>query len=207
MALSPDLLPITASAVGIVERRWRLTGRRRRHTRHGTRRRRPVGHGHDAAPAADRSHRCRTRPVRQRPRLGTHRARSRFGPRFAVAAGVAGMLAYETAGSAAVGVAAADQDGLRRRLNGPSAPADTLRGPPATEDVVTAARGDLVATVPEGEVQLGAGARPLRRRPRPRLPASSGSTVNRSATRTIQALSVAPRSCTPPRRTASNAHG
>lgn len=104
MALSPDLLPIAASAVGIVERRWRLT-------------RRAIVTLITGLVVASLTATVTTLLLRLTGRidarldlsdnvLGT--AFTELGPGsvlVAISAGVAGMLAYETTGSAAVGVA------------------------------------------------------------------------------------------------------
>jgi uncharacterized hydrophobic protein (TIGR00271 family) len=104
MALSPDLLPISASAVGIVERRWRLA-------------RRAIFTLITGLTVAALSAAASTLLLRVTGRIDAHLdlTDNVLGPTFtelgpgsvlvAVAAGVAGMLAYETAGSAAVGVA------------------------------------------------------------------------------------------------------
>jgi uncharacterized hydrophobic protein (TIGR00271 family) len=104
MALSPDLLPISATAVGLVERRYRLALRAMLTL--------VLGLG-VAAVAAVGS----TFLLRATGRIGADLALSgtalgtsltEVGPGsvlVALAAGMAGMLAYETAGSAAVGVA------------------------------------------------------------------------------------------------------
>ncbi|HEY5876874.1 MAG TPA: DUF389 domain-containing protein [Ilumatobacteraceae bacterium] len=104
MAISPDLLPITASAVGLVEREWRLAARAGRSL---------VGGLSTSAVAA-----CVAILIlRATDRLGDDIALSEsvlgeslttLGPGtalVAIAAGVAGMLAYERLGGAAVGVA------------------------------------------------------------------------------------------------------
>ena len=104
MALSPDLLPISATAVGLVERRYGLAVRAMLTL--------VLGLG-VAAVAAVGS----TLLLRVTGRIGADLALSgtalgtsltEVGPGsllVALAAGMAGMLAYETAGSAAVGVA------------------------------------------------------------------------------------------------------
>jgi uncharacterized hydrophobic protein (TIGR00271 family) len=104
MALSPDLLPISASAVGIVERRWRLA-------------RRAIVTLIAGLTVAALSGALATLLLRITGRIDAHLdlTDNVLGPTFtelgpgsllvAVSAGVAGMLAYETAGSAAVGVA------------------------------------------------------------------------------------------------------
>jgi len=104
MALAPDLLPITASAVGIVERRWRLTRRAEATLL--------IGLSVASAMAA-----ATTLLLRALGRVdkGLSLAETSLGLSFthvgagavvvALAAGMAGMLAYETVGSAAVGVA------------------------------------------------------------------------------------------------------
>jgi uncharacterized hydrophobic protein (TIGR00271 family) len=104
MAISPDLLPITASAVGLVEREWRLAARAGRSL---------VGGLLMSAVAA-----CIAILIlRATDRLGDDIALGEsvlgeslttLGPGtalVAIAAGVAGMLAYERLGGAAVGVA------------------------------------------------------------------------------------------------------
>ncbi len=104
MALSPDLLPISATAVGIVERRRRLTL-----TALATL---ALGLTATAAAAASTTWILR---IFDRVQDDLALAKSVLGPSLttvgagtvlvALAAGMAGMLAYETAGSAAVGVA------------------------------------------------------------------------------------------------------
>ncbi len=104
MAISPDLLPITASAVGLVEREWRLAARAGRSL---------VGGLLMSSLAA-----CVAILIlRATDRLGDDIALgdsvlgeslTTLGPGtalVAIAAGVAGMLAYERLGGAAVGVA------------------------------------------------------------------------------------------------------
>jgi uncharacterized hydrophobic protein (TIGR00271 family) len=104
MAISPDLLPITASAVGLVEREWRLAARAGRSL---------VGGLLMSSLAA-----CAAILIlRATDRLGDNIALgdsvlgeslTTLGPGtalVAIAAGVAGMLAYERLGGAAVGVA------------------------------------------------------------------------------------------------------
>lgn len=104
MAISPDLLPVTASAVGLVEREWGLAARSARSLALGlsvstiaafitTFVLRMVGRVEENMVLAN---------TVLGPSLTT------FGPgsaMVAIAAGVAGMLAYERAGGAAVGVA------------------------------------------------------------------------------------------------------
>jgi uncharacterized hydrophobic protein (TIGR00271 family) len=104
MALSPDLLPISATAVGLVERRYRLAVRALLTL--------VLGLGVAAVAAAGT-----TLLLRASGRIAADLALSstavgtsltEVGPGsvlVALAAGMAGMLAYETAGSAAVGVA------------------------------------------------------------------------------------------------------
>jgi uncharacterized hydrophobic protein (TIGR00271 family) len=104
MALSPDLLPISAAAVGIVERRWLLTARALVTL--------ALGLAVVTATAA-----AATGVLRWSGRIeqDLDLAGSVLGPSLtdvgpgsvlvALAAGMAGMLAYETAGAAAVGVA------------------------------------------------------------------------------------------------------
>ena len=104
MALSPDLLPISAAAVGLVERRWTLAGRAALTL--------VVGLGIAALAAAGATVLLR---ISGRVDSGLELADSVLGPSLteigpgtvlvALAAGMAGMLAYETAGGAAVGVA------------------------------------------------------------------------------------------------------
>ena len=104
MALSPDLLPISAAAVGLVERRWALAGRATLTL--------IVGLGVAALTAAGA-----TLLLRLFGRIdeGLALADTVLGPSLtdigpgtvlvALAAGMAGMLAYETAAGSAVGVA------------------------------------------------------------------------------------------------------
>jgi uncharacterized hydrophobic protein (TIGR00271 family) len=104
MALSPDLLPISAAAVGIVERRWRVTTRALLTLF--------VGLAVVMVTAM-----VVTVVLRWSGRIDENLdlAESVLGPSLtdvgpgsvivALAAGMAGMLAYETAGAAAVGVA------------------------------------------------------------------------------------------------------
>ena len=104
MALSPDLLPISAAAVGLVERRWALAGRATLTLF--------VGLGTAALTAAGA-----TLLLRLFGRIdeGLALADTVLGPSLteigpgtvlvALAAGMAGMLAYETAAGSAVGVA------------------------------------------------------------------------------------------------------
>jgi uncharacterized hydrophobic protein (TIGR00271 family) len=104
MAISPDLLPISAASVGIVQRRWRLARRAI-----GTL---AIGLAVTVVTAA-----ASTWLLRALGRIDGHLSLSstalglsitEIGPGtvlVALAAGMAGMLAYETAGSAAVGVA------------------------------------------------------------------------------------------------------
>jgi uncharacterized hydrophobic protein (TIGR00271 family) len=104
MALSPDLLPISAAAVGLVERRWALAARAALTL--------CTGLAIAALTAA-----LTTVALRIFGRIdrGLELADTALGPSLthigpgtvlvALAAGMAGMLAYETAGSEAVGVA------------------------------------------------------------------------------------------------------
>jgi uncharacterized hydrophobic protein (TIGR00271 family) len=104
MAISPDLLPISAASVGIVERRWRLA-------------RRAIGTLALGLAATVVTAAASTWLLRALGRIDSHLSLSStalglsitvVGPGtvlVALAAGMAGMLAYETAGSAAVGVA------------------------------------------------------------------------------------------------------
>jgi uncharacterized hydrophobic protein (TIGR00271 family) len=104
MALSPDLLPISAAAVGLVERRWELAARAALTL--------AVGLGIAALAAAGA-----TLLLRGFGRIdsGLDLADTALGPSLtevgpgtvlvALAAGMAGMLAYETATGTAVGVA------------------------------------------------------------------------------------------------------
>ena len=104
MALSPDLLPISAAAVGLVERRWLLAGRAAFTL--------CIGLGMAVLTAA-----ATTAVLRLVGRIDDDlvlddsvlgSSLTEVGPGavlVALAAGMAGMLAYETAGSAAVGVA------------------------------------------------------------------------------------------------------
>ncbi len=104
MALSPDLLPISAAAVGLVERRWALAARATLTL--------CIGLGITALTAAGVTVLLR---IFGRIDRGLEIADTVLGPSLteigpgtvlvALAAGMAGMLAYETAGSAAVGVA------------------------------------------------------------------------------------------------------
>jgi uncharacterized hydrophobic protein (TIGR00271 family) len=104
MALSPDLLPISAAAVAIVERRWALMVRAQVTL--------VIGLGVASIAAATTTLLLR---VLGRIEEGLELVDTALGPSLtdigpgsvlvALAAGVAGMLAYETAGSAAVGVA------------------------------------------------------------------------------------------------------
>jgi uncharacterized hydrophobic protein (TIGR00271 family) len=104
MAISPDLLPISASAVGLVERRWGLAARAARAL--------AIGLSAGAAAAF-----LATLLLRAMGRIHTDLvlADTVLGPSLttlgpgtvlvALAAGMAGMLAFERAGGAAVGVA------------------------------------------------------------------------------------------------------
>jgi uncharacterized hydrophobic protein (TIGR00271 family) len=104
MALSPDLLPISAAAVGLVERRWALATRAALTL--------CIGLGITALTAAGVTVLLR---IFGRIDRDLAIADTALGPSLteigpgtvlvALAAGMAGMLAYETAGSAAVGVA------------------------------------------------------------------------------------------------------
>jgi uncharacterized hydrophobic protein (TIGR00271 family) len=104
MALSPDLLPISAAAVGLVDRRWRLT----------TRAVLTLVFGLCVVIAAAMASTLLPR-WSGRIERGLELAETVLGPSLteigpgtvlvALAAGMAGMLAYETAGAAAVGVA------------------------------------------------------------------------------------------------------
>jgi uncharacterized hydrophobic protein (TIGR00271 family) len=104
MALSPDLLPISAAAVGLVDRRWPLAGRAFVTL--------AIGMGTVALAAC-----ATTALLRLSGRIDQDLvladtvlgpSLTRIGPGsvlVALAAGMAGMLAYETASGAAVGVA------------------------------------------------------------------------------------------------------
>ena len=104
MAISPDLLPISASAIGIVERRWRLAARASRALAIG------LAVGALASFAATALLR-----IGQRIPEDLVLAETTLGPSLtqlgpgsllvAAAAGVAGMLSFERAGGIAVGVA------------------------------------------------------------------------------------------------------
>jgi uncharacterized hydrophobic protein (TIGR00271 family) len=104
MAISPDLMPITASAVGLVERKWSLA----------TRSFRSLAFGLSVSTLAASLTTLILRLLRDFDDQ-TILANSVLGPSLttlgpgtamvAIAAGVAGMLAYERAGGAAVGVA------------------------------------------------------------------------------------------------------
>ena len=104
MALSPDLLPISATAVGLVERRWALAGRAALTL--------CIGLGITTLAAASTTVLLR---ILGRIDQSLELADSVLGPSLteigpgtvlvALAAGMAGMLAYETASGAAVGVA------------------------------------------------------------------------------------------------------
>ena len=104
MAVSPDLLPISASAIGIAERRWRLAVRSARALALG------LGVGALASCAATALLR-----IGQRIPEDLVLAETTLGPSLtqlgpgsllvAAAAGVAGMLSFERAGGIAVGVA------------------------------------------------------------------------------------------------------
>ena len=104
MAISPDLLPISATAIGIVERRWRLAARANRALMLG------LGIGALASCATTALLRISDRIpddlVLADTTLGP--SLTQLGPgsvMVAAAAGMAGMLAFERAGGAAVGVA------------------------------------------------------------------------------------------------------
>jgi len=104
MAISPDLLPITASAVGLVEREWGLAARSGRSLVLG------LSVSTLAACLATLILRLSGRVDRSLVLAETVLGPSltTLGPGtalVAIAAGVAGMLAYERAGGAAVGVA------------------------------------------------------------------------------------------------------
>ena len=104
MALSPDLLPVSAAAVGLVERRWTLAGRAALTL--------VVGLGVAVFSAAAATVMLR---ILGRVDDDLELADTVLGPSLttiepggvlvALAAGMAGMLAYETASGAAVGVA------------------------------------------------------------------------------------------------------
>ena len=104
MALSPDLLPISAAAVGVVERRWALAGRAALTL--------VAGLAIAASTAAGVTVLLR---ILGRIDRGLDIADTVLGPSLteigpgsvfvALAAGMAGMLAYETAAGSAVGVA------------------------------------------------------------------------------------------------------
>jgi uncharacterized hydrophobic protein (TIGR00271 family) len=104
MAISPDLLPISASAIGIVERRWSLALRAIRALMIG------LGTGAMASFAATALLRLFAR-VPEDLRLADTvigEALTTLGPgslMVATVAGVAGMIAFERPGGAAVGVA------------------------------------------------------------------------------------------------------
>jgi uncharacterized hydrophobic protein (TIGR00271 family) len=104
MAISPDLLPISASAIGIVERRWRLTIRAVRALMIG------LGAGALGAFAATALLRLFGRVPEDLHLADTAmgEALTELGPgslMVAAVAGVAGMMAFERPGGAAVGVA------------------------------------------------------------------------------------------------------
>jgi Domain of unknown function (DUF389) len=104
MALSPDLLPISAAAVGLVDRRWPLAARAFVTLAVG------LGIVALAAAAATALLRLSGRIERTLELADTVLGPSltQIGPGsvlVALAAGMAGMLAYETASGAAVGVA------------------------------------------------------------------------------------------------------
>jgi uncharacterized hydrophobic protein (TIGR00271 family) len=104
MAISPDLLPVSASAIGIVERRWRLAGRALF----------VLAVGLAMAAAAAFAATVLLRVFGQLPEdliladTTMGEALTHLGPgslMVAATAGVAGMLAFERPGGAAVGVA------------------------------------------------------------------------------------------------------
>jgi len=104
MAISPDLLPVSASAIGIVERRWRLAGRALF----------VLAVGLAMAAAAAFVATVLLRVFGQLPEdliladTTMGEALTHLGPgslMVAATAGVAGMLAFERPGGAAVGVA------------------------------------------------------------------------------------------------------
>ena len=104
MAISPDLLPISATAIGIVERRWRLAARANRALVLG------LGIGALASCATTALLRISDRIPDDLSLADTTLGPSltQLGPgsvMVAAAAGMAGMLAFERAGGAAVGVA------------------------------------------------------------------------------------------------------
>ena len=104
MALSPDLLPISASAIGIVERRWQLAARALRALTLG------LAIGAAASCAATALLRVFNRVSEDLVLADTVLGPSltKLGPGsmlVAVAAGVSGMVAFERAGASAVGVA------------------------------------------------------------------------------------------------------
>jgi uncharacterized hydrophobic protein (TIGR00271 family) len=104
MAISPDLLPVAAAAIGIVERRWQVTARALRALTLG------LGTAALAASAATAILRVFGRIPEDLILADTMmgQALTQLGPGsliVAAAAGVAGMLAFERPGGAAVGVA------------------------------------------------------------------------------------------------------
>jgi uncharacterized hydrophobic protein (TIGR00271 family) len=104
MAISPDLLPISASAIGIVEGRWRLAARAGRALAVG------LGTAAAAALGATALLRLFGRVPEDLVLADTvmGEALTHIGPGtvlVAAAAGVAGMMAFERPGGAAVGVA------------------------------------------------------------------------------------------------------
>jgi uncharacterized hydrophobic protein (TIGR00271 family) len=104
MAISPDLLPISATAIGIVERRWQLAVRASRALVLG------LGLGATSAFAATAVLRLSDRIPENLALADTALGPSltHLGPgsvMVAAAAGVAGMVSFEKAGGAAVGVA------------------------------------------------------------------------------------------------------
>ena len=104
MAISPDLLPVAAAAIGIVERRWQVTARALRALTLG------LGTAALAAFAATAILRVFGRIPEDLILADTMmgQALTQLGPGsliVAAAAGVAGMLAFERPGGAAVGVA------------------------------------------------------------------------------------------------------
>lgn len=103
MALSPDLLPISAGAIGLVERRWRLAGRAMRALSVGL----AIGAAASCAVTAFLRvfHRIPDDLVLADTVLGP--SLTKLGPGsmlVAVAAGVSAMVAFERAGASAVGV-------------------------------------------------------------------------------------------------------
>jgi uncharacterized hydrophobic protein (TIGR00271 family) len=104
MAISPDLLPVSASAIGVVERRWHLAARALRALMIG------LGAGALGAFAATALLRLFGRVPEDLVLADTvmGQALTELGPgslMVAAVAGVAGMMAFERPGGAAVGVA------------------------------------------------------------------------------------------------------